>query len=108
MQRLLVPQNRRDENFGKWYAVIWCTNQSQSLYIGKVKQWFLVAEEGPMDCITFSYLKTNVGSGNIIEANSERKKDIDNIDVADIIDGPLEVRATKKVTMVTGTCDQVQ
>ena len=34
----LVPQNREDENFGKWYAVIWCTNQSQSLYIGQVKQ----------------------------------------------------------------------
>ena len=44
-------------------------------------------EEGPMDCITFSYLKPKVGSGNIIEPNSERKQDIDNIDVADIIDG---------------------
>ena len=34
----LVPQNREDENFGEWYAVIRRTNQSQSLYIGQVKQ----------------------------------------------------------------------
>ena len=61
-----------------------------------------------MDCITFSYLKPKVGSGNILEANNERSQGIDNIELADIIDGPLEVRATKKVTMVTGTCDQVQ
>ena len=65
-------------------------------------------EEGPMDCITFSYLKPMVGSGNILEANNERNQGIDNIELAGIIDGPLEVRATKKVTMVTGTCDQVQ
>ena len=93
----------------QWYAVVWCTKQSQTLYFGQVKKRFLVDADGPVDCISFSWLKPKSGPGNILEGHDSKKIDVENLETADIIYKPSHVKTIeKRATMVRTTRDKVE
>ena len=94
----LSPPAKECDLIGQWYAAIWSTKKTQTLFVGQLLKRFLVDKSGPVDIIEMKCLKPKMGPGQFLEEPNQ--PDISNFQLADIIQGPLQVCVKKDSTKI--------
>ena len=63
----LSPPAKEYDLIGQWYAAIWSTKKTQTLFVGQLLKRFLVDKSGPVDSIEMKCLKPKMGPGQFLE-----------------------------------------
>ena len=80
---------------GKWYAIIYMTKKSNTLFIGKVLQRFLNQKDGQVELDEFRCFKPKVGTGTVSKDTPDHLPGTGVFKIEDIIYGPVQVLALR-------------